>query len=195
MKKAKLKNGKVLEFPDSTPDSVIESVVKRVMGIKEEPELKKVINDLAMSIADRDNDDFYGPALEEHSDVMRKAAQDIITAISKVNFVMKDTTPAIEKQSGVIEKLGGIFKEFIDIFKKNKVDDRELIQKSMYELSKNMVNISNYIEVLSLGMDKNAKMLVESQKDNTEAIYELVKAYKSPRTIIRDKDGKPESIK
>ena len=187
MKTAKLKNGKILEFPDSTPDSVVQAVVKRVMGIKEEPELKKIINDLAASIADRDDVDHYGSALEEHSTVVQKVAKDIIAAISKINLVVKDTTPALEKQ-------GGIFRDFIDIFKKNKNDDRELIKSSMYELSKNMVSISNLIELLTLKMDKNSKMLVESHKENTQAIYELVKAYKLPRTIIRDKDGKPKGI-
>jgi hypothetical protein len=194
MKTAKLKNGKILEFPDATPDSVIQAVVKRIMGVKEEPEIDKVIKELADAITDRETEDQYGSAMEDHSLVVAKMAKEIVDAISKINLVVKDTTPVITKQNGILEKQGGIFRDFIDLFKKTKVDDRDLIKHVMVELCKNIVGVTNNIEKLTLSMDKNAKMLVESQKENTKALYKLVEAYKSPKTIVRDKDGKAETI-
>jgi len=194
MKTAKLKNGRILEFPDATPDSVVQSVVKRVMGVKEEPEIDKVIKELAEVIADREKEDFYGPAMEDHTLILAKMAKEIVAAISKIDLVVKDTTPVITKQNGILEKQGGIFRDFMDLFKKTKVDDRDLIKKVMLELCKNVVGVTNNIEKMILVMDKNAKMLVESQNENTKAVHDLVKAYKSPRKITRDKDGKPQGI-
>jgi hypothetical protein len=157
MKTAKLKNGKILEFPDATPDSVIQAVVKRIMGVKEEPEIDKVIKELADAITDRETEDQYGSAMEDHSLVVAKMAKEIVDAISKINLVVKDTTPVITKQNGILEKQGGIFRDFIDLFKKTKVDDRDLIKHVMVELCKNIVGVTNNIEKLTLSMDKKCQ--------------------------------------
>lgn len=198
MKFAKLKNGRTLQFPEGATDEVIQATVKRVLGIKEEPEIEKVIRDFSEKITEKEKVDFYGPASKEQTEAMVQITEKIVEALLQLNTVAKDHS-TFEKQNSIIEKnsekRNSIFKEFIDIFKKNKVDDRELIKSSMFELSKNMVVIANHIDVLTNKMNKNTVMLVDSYDRNTEAVHELVKAYRSPKTIIRDKDGKPQTIK
>lgn len=198
MKLARLKNGKTLQFPEGASEKVIQDTVKRVLGIREEPEIEKVIRDFSEKITEKEKVDFYGPASKEQTEALVKITEEVVKALLKIGDVTEDRS-VFEKMSKVIENNGekrnGIFREFIDIFKKNKTDDRDLIKASMHELSRNMVTIANKLEILTHAVDKNTVALVKSGGDTVNAFLEMVAAYKSPRTIIRDKNGRPEEIR
>lgn len=148
MKLAKLKNGKILSFPDNTSDDVVQATVKRMLGIK-----------------------------DDDSEVEDDSETESVV----------DTTPVLLEQNNLL-------KDFFDFFKKNKKDDCDAMMECATELAKRVIDVSINLELLVSKMDENTSRLIESQAENTKALYQLVKAYKSPKTIIRDDDGKPQRI-
>jgi hypothetical protein len=179
MKIAKLPKGAELHFPDNTSDDVIKAVVKRILGIVEKtvepekpvepqgPTVDKEFETLIATLTESQKKDFYSAAIE------------------KKNKVVLDVS---EKQNTLFDNF---FKMFIKA-KKLELDDN---QEHVKELATQIVSIGNQIELLASVINQSTTSLVKAQDSNTDAVYKLVEAYLSPRTIVTDKvTGKPKGI-
>lgn len=201
MKIAKLPKNKELRFPDNTPDDVVKKVVKRVLGVIEEPtipSIQETMDMLSSTLSEREKVDFYSPAVklqnktiettaQEQINTTKNATKDVVSAISKIKFEHKDLTPSFEKQNT-------LFSNFINLFFKTRTKEQEQNAKHIHELTKQIANVGNKIEMLTISIKEHTISVVKSQDQNTEAVQKLVKAYSSPRKIVRDKEGKPQRI-
>jgi len=193
MKIAKLPNGAELRFPEDTSDDVIKDTVKRVLGVREGPVLEDVIDQFGSALTEREKVDFYGPAIKEQTKATRDSTKSIVSAIKKLSEKKQTDAygPAMQKHGGIIDKVA---MTVAGIFVKNSQEDRKSAKESAKELTRQVVVLSNNVEVLTSHITKNAIMLSKSQDQNTTAVRELVAAYKAPRKVVRDADGKISKI-
>jgi hypothetical protein len=202
MKRVKLHNGAILQFPDKTSEDVIKATVKRVLGVKEGPVIEDILNQLSSSLTERDSVDHYGPAVKNQVKTLSKLTDQIVNAINKIDLKTKDVTPALDKQTTALGK-------FIDIFTRIKNQDRKDLEKVNKDLIRQLSNVTYQIGVLGGRLEKNnalltnaidsntasiAKLVTEC-KSNTNAVLNLGAIMKAPKTITRDKDGRPTGIK
>lgn len=198
MKKARLHNGKILTFPDDTPDDVIKEVVGRLFNSKKD---KLWSSEQVKTVIDEVN------ALVLKSDESR----------SKINHF----GPAIDDQNKIIQEQSKIFKEQLEIFKEGNKLDKEnvgLIKKTLdaiaeklsvvntssalKDIAKHIIILANNIEILAhesasqsqkitSTLKNNNKLMsdiLDAQKKNNEIMSDLVKVMKKPKNIVRNKD-------
>ena len=190
MKIANLPNGIKLQFPDHTSDDVIRKTVRRVLNKEKEPSLNEVLSELADKIIQPEieipevkdfpeikfpkQEDFYGPALKEHSDKIKNASSEIVKAISSVKL-------DVEHKS--IE---------------NAIKD---VAEQMTGVSHNIVSFLIEVQKMNNLHIKNSDFLYRTidtmSKDNKELskkIDEIVATLTRPKKVVRDKNGQIKGI-
>lgn len=199
MKKVKLPNGAVLHFPEKTSKAVIEQTVKRILGVKEGPELTDVMEKLAKKISIEAPKDFYGPASKSTEKTIKTAVKEVSQAIAKLDKETKDHYgPAIDKQIKCIDKQTRVIenaqvRQGDKLAELNEVTNKQLLglANSLMFVAKSIGEAADKVAKAQGDNTKKIDALVMAQRANTETLAELVKSYNSPRKIIRDKKGKP----
>lgn len=142
MKRARLHDGTEMEFPDGTPDNIVQMTVKKHLGVKPEPDPASVRHDETMAM--------------QHDHVA------VLSSISRA------VAHSAEKVSGALGKLDGI----------GKLDELTGIKECLQECTHEIV----------LAMGRLAASIDRASRDVTKAVT-------APKEIVRDKFGKPVSIK
>jgi vacuolar-type H+-ATPase subunit H len=192
MKKAHLPNGQTLVFPENTSQKVIEDTVKRISSSKKD--------------------------VEWTSDHVNSVIREMTAAQGKIDLEKSQIDhfgPAINEQTKNIEKLNTSFSqsfqkflsEFIKSDKKKSDDVVNSVKPVIQEISKQIVNLSNkhemislkkdnglfnFLDKLSISLDLNTKAvndLKAAQIENNRVMRDLVEATKSTKKIIRNKNG------
>lgn len=139
MKKIKLHNGKIIQFPEDTPDEIIKKSVQGLLGVRESetPEIANAIKELAQKLDKPPKKDTLSPAIKKLVDSNNKHMSDLVSSVNE---------------------------------------------------------IARHVSVLALKVEETMQYAAQASKDNTKALGMFVEAYKKPKEIIRDEEGRPIGI-
>lgn len=203
MKKIVLPNGQTLLFPKDTHDSVIKSMVKKIVKetkdqVWDTEQVKTLINEITKSQteidAKRSSVDHFGPALVDHTKKVIKSNEDL--ANSNKEIIKQIQSSVKDLISSHVEKLSSV--------------NTKGIEKELKEISKQIVDFSNKTELIISSNNRNVdavlkaimvnndivKRLISEFKDQTSAVHELAEAVANPpsRMLIFGKDGKVKGL-
>jgi hypothetical protein len=212
MKRAKLHDGRVFEFPPETPDEVIDRVVRRELGIQEpEPEPQLPPPDLptatsqehsaaliAHAIAALHKEDMPTvssqketagfladaiSALKKEDSPTVSSQKELAEVISEAITVLGKEHPTIASQEGAIKELTKALKDIKEGF---------TVLKPLPIDNSVGLAIIRKIDSLINAMDAQSKRLIQAMNSQGERI---VYALTADKTIVRDSQGRLEKVR
>lgn len=183
MKEHKLPNGKVLRFPDNTPDSVIQATAKRIMNSKSDipwttEQVKAVVSEItaknAEAVLDKNKIDNFGPAIEK---LIVTIARSVDENLSKTKKIHETNNQALLKAlDELAQKMAKKIAESSPDYSEEIEKASETVAKT---LAKEIATVSANIEASYHVLTKNIASLVTAMNKNTEAVSGLAKAQSS----------------
>jgi hypothetical protein len=158
MRKVKLKNGTIMQFPEGTPEDVIEKAVKKVSP-------------------------------SEFSDQIR--SKDIKAIAKMLEDTVKRISPPRVSEEARIRDLKQIAK---DMTTDQKDFFSPAVGKQTMTLQSAIKDLQSVVKSLVVMVDNQSRAHEKAHSELVSALNEMTKAYSAPKTIKRDKDGKPTGI-